>query len=83
MTGDGKKLVEERVLIVFLLPLLAGLSTGVGSGIPFFAKKSKVRFLSLGLDFSAGVMIYISFVEILRKSTESVAAVSGLIVTIL
>ena len=70
--------MEERVLIAFLLTLFAGLSTGLGSGIAFFAKKSKVGFLSFGLGFSAGVMVYISFVEILRKSTELIAAVSGL-----
>ena len=70
--------LEERVLIAFLLTLLAGLSTGLGSGIAFFAKKSKVGFLSFGLGFSGGVMVYISFVEILRKSTEAIAAVSGL-----
>jgi len=69
--------MEEHVLIAFLLTLFAGLSTGLGSGIAFFAKKSKVGFLSLGLGFSAGVMVYISFVEILRKSTESIAIAYG------
>jgi ZIP family zinc transporter len=70
--------LEYRVLIAFLLTLFAGLSTGVGSCIAFFAKKSKTGFLSLGLGFSAGVMVYISFVEILRKSKESIAVLSGL-----
>lgn len=69
--------MEEHVLIAFLLTLFAGLSTGLGSGIAFFAKKSKVGFLSLGLGFSAGVMVYISFVEILKKSTESIAIAYG------
>ncbi|MEA1963544.1 MAG: zinc transporter ZupT [Candidatus Aerophobetes bacterium] len=69
--------MEYHVLIAFGLTLFAGLSTGIGSCIAFFAKKSKVGFLSLGLGFSAGVMIYISFVEILRKSKESIAALSG------
>jgi ZIP family zinc transporter len=70
--------LEQHVLIAFLLTLFAGLSTGVGSFIAFFAKKSKVGFLSLGLGFSAGVMIYISFVEILKKSKESIAVLSSL-----
>lgn len=69
--------MEEHVLIAFLLTLFAGLSTGLGSGIAFFAKKSRVGFLSLGLGFSAGVMVYISFVEILKKSTESIAIAYG------
>ncbi len=66
------------MLIALLLTLFAGLSTGIGSCIAFFAKRSKAGFLSLGLGFSAGVMVYISFVEILRKSRESIGALSGL-----
>jgi len=65
--------LQEPVLIAFLLTLLAGLSTGFGSAIAFFAGKSKVGFLSFGLGFSAGVMVYISFVEILPKSIDSIA----------
>jgi ZIP family zinc transporter len=69
--------LEHPVLIAFLLTLFAGLSTGIGSGIAFFAKKAKTGLLSLGLGFSGGVMVYISFVEILRKSKESIAEVSS------
>ncbi|GAH05750.1 unnamed protein product, partial [marine sediment metagenome] len=67
--------MQQPVLIAFLLTLFAGLSTGVGSGIAFFAGESKVGFLSFGLGFSAGVMVYISFVEILPKSIDSIAGV--------
>ena len=55
----------------FALTLLAGLSTGIGAALAFFSKTSNTRFLSVGLGFSAGVMIYISFVEILFKSKTS------------
>ncbi len=58
----------RNVLFAFLLTLFAGLSTGVGSCIAFFSKKSSPRFLSVSLGFSAGVMIYVSFVEILDKA---------------
>ncbi len=58
----------SRLLLAFLLTLLAGLSTGIGSALAFFAKKTNTRFLSFSLGFSAGVMIYVSFVEILSKS---------------
>ncbi len=51
-------------LIAFGLTLLAGLSTGIGSAMAFFAKKTNTNFLSVALGFSAGVMIYISFVEL-------------------
>ena len=50
------------------LTALAGLSTGVGSAIAFFAKRTNYRFLSLATGFSAGVMLYVSFTEILLKT---------------
>lgn len=56
------------VLFAFGLTLMAGLSTGIGSLLAFFAKRANTRFLSLALGFSAGVMIYVSFVEILVKA---------------
>ena len=59
---------EENVLMAFGLVLFAGLSTGIGSTLAFFAKKTNTRFLSLSLGFSAGVMIYVSFVEIFQKA---------------
>ena len=61
----------QDILIAFSLTLFAGLSTGIGSAIAFFAKKTNTRFLSISLGFSAGVMIYVSFVEILTKARLS------------
>lgn len=58
----------QTILIAFSLTLFAGLSTGIGAGLAFFSKANNTRFLSIGLGFSAGVMMYVSFVEILAKS---------------
>ncbi len=55
------------------LTAFAGLSTGIGSAIAFFAKRTNFRFLSVATGFSAGVMLYVSFVEILPKAAESIA----------
>ena len=52
----------------FALTIFAGLSTGIGSLIAFFTKKSNTRFLSITLGFSAGVMIYVSMIEIFVKA---------------
>jgi ZIP family zinc transporter len=60
----------QLIAIAFGLTLFAGLSTGIGSAIAFFAKKTNTKFLSLALGFSAGVMIYVSFVEIFFKAKE-------------
>ena len=57
-------MVSNSVLFAFGLTVFAGLATGVGSAMAFFAKKTNTRFLSLALGFSAGVMIYVSFIEI-------------------
>lgn len=61
----------ESLLIAFGLTLFAGLSTGIGAALAFFSRSDNAKFLSVGLGFSAGVMIYISFVEILVKSKAS------------
>lgn len=55
-----------------LLTILAGLSTGIGSTIAYFIKKPKMLYLSLSLGFSAGVMVYVSFVELLPQALENV-----------
>ena len=58
----------HELVIPYLLTLIAGLSTGIGSAIAFFAKKTNTKFLAVSLGFSAGVMIYISFVELFPSS---------------
>ena len=62
--------MEGNVLFAFALTLFAGLSTGIGSAIALFAKRTNMKFLSISLGFSAGVMIYVSLVEILQKANE-------------
>ncbi|RAX52690.1 zinc transporter ZupT [Helicobacter sp. 16-1353] len=57
-------------LQAFGLTLLAGLSTALGAFLAFFKTKDETRILAFGLGFSGGVMIYLSFVEILPKSIE-------------
>ena len=67
----------DNVAFAFSLTLLAGLCTGIGSALAFFAKQTNTKFLSLSLGFSAGVMIYVSFVEILAKAQASLTEALG------
>jgi ZIP family zinc transporter len=60
-----------NIWFAFGLTFFAGLSTGIGSALAFFTKSTHTRFLSLSLGFSAGVMIYVSFVEILQKAKDA------------
>lgn len=68
---------SQPILFAFGLTLFAGLSTGIGSAIAFFARRTNTRLLSLALGFSAGVMIYVSFVEILSKAQDALASELG------
>jgi len=67
----------SNILFAFSLTLFAGLSTGIGSAIAFFAKKTNTAFLSIALGFSAGVMIYVSFVEIFAKAKTELTMALG------
>jgi zinc transporter, ZIP family len=61
------------VWIAFGLTLFAGMATAIGSVIAFSAKRTSYRFLSVSTGFSAGVMIYVSFVEIFFKGVNALA----------
>lgn len=63
----------SNVIFAFSLTLFAGLSTGIGSTLALLTKRTSTRFLSIALGFSAGVMLYVSFVDILVKANESLA----------
>ena len=65
------------VIFSFGLSLFAGLSTGIGSLLALFMKKTSPRFLSVTLGFSAGFMIYVSFVELLSDAKNTLIASQG------
>ena len=58
----------SNVMLAFLLSLAAGLSTGIGSLITLFAKKTNTNFLAVSLGFSAGVMVYVSLAELVKEA---------------
>lgn len=61
----------ETFLFAAMLTFFAGFATSIGAILAFFSKKDNYFILSIGMGFSAGVMIYVSFMEILVKSRES------------
>ncbi len=65
-------------LFAFGLTLFAGLSTGIGSVLAFFTRRTNTKFLSAALGFSAGVMIYVSLVEIFAKAKGQLVSDLGL-----
>lgn len=69
--------MDSNILFAFSLTLFAGLSTGIGSFMAFMSKGFNPKFLAGSLGFSAGVMIYVSLVEIFIKAKDSLISVYG------
>jgi ZIP family zinc transporter len=55
------------------MTFFAGLATIIGGFITFFVNKNNMKVLSLGLGFSAGVMIFVSLTEIMHSAQELLA----------
>lgn len=68
---------SQAIMIAFGLTLFAGLSTGIGGALACFAHHTNTKLLSIGLGFSAGVMIYVSFVDLFPVSQELLMEVLG------
>ncbi len=69
--------MTDTILIAFLFSLIAGLSTGFGSLLAFFVKDFKHKHLSMLMGFSAGVMIQISFMELLFSAVTETGVLSA------
>ena len=69
--------MSENLVLAFVLTAVAGLSTGIGSLLAFFTQRTNRAFLSMALGFSAGVMIYVSLVEIFVKAQDALTHVHG------
>ena len=65
------------VWVALGLTLFAGMATAIGSVIAFTAKRTDYRFLSVATGFSAGVMLYVSFVEIFVKGVDALVGRFG------
>lgn len=68
---------SNQLIFALLLTLGAGLATGIGSAIAFFARPTNKRLLSFALGLSGGVMIYVAFVELLRQAETTLQGVHG------
>ena len=71
--------MNGNIWLAFGMTALAGLSTGIGGATAFFAKKTNTRFLAVCLGFSAGVMIYVSMIEIFFTAQTFLIDADGVI----
>ena len=67
----------HSVAVAFLLSFLAGSATMIGGALAFVIKKKNLALLSLGLGFSAGVMLYVSFMELLPQALANLQKIYG------
>lgn len=69
--------MEENVPMAFALTIMAGLATGIGSLIAFFVKEKSTKILTFAMGFAAGVMLYVSFLEILPEAINELIHAYG------
>jgi zinc transporter, ZIP family len=69
--------MDNNIAFAFALTIIAGLSTGIGSIFAFFTKRTNTKFLAIALGFSAGVMIYVSFMDIIIEANKLLIAEMG------
>jgi zinc transporter, ZIP family len=67
----------ENFWLAFGLTLFAGLCTGIGGLASVVPRRTSGPFLSVSLGFSAGVMLYVSFLEIMPKAVDSLTEANG------
>ena len=65
----------DAIMLALGLTMIAGLSTGIGGLMSFFSKTTNTRFLSAALGLSAGVMVYVSLLEMMPEAYEKIAEV--------
>jgi zinc transporter, ZIP family len=75
----GAAAIQHNLGLAMLLTALAGLSTGIGSAIAYFIRKPKMVYLSFGLGFSAGVMVYVAFMELLPQGMIMAGKAAGVL----
>lgn len=62
--------MEHNYILALVITVLAGMATVLGGMLTFFVKRTNLSALSVGLGFSAGVMIFIALYAILHESQE-------------
>lgn len=72
-----ESIITNNIYMPLALTVIAGLSTGVGSIIAVVKKKLSSSFFSVSLGFSAGIIIFVSLVELYDSARKSLSAVTG------
>ncbi|MEM5986052.1 zinc transporter ZupT [Corynebacterium hesseae] len=65
------------IAFAFSLVLLSGLSTSIGAALAVGKREPGPKFMAAALGLSAGVMLYVSFMEILPQALEKLESTLG------
>lgn len=68
---------QQDLILGLLLSLFAGLSTGIGAAVALFLKRTDTKVLTYALGASAGVMVYISFMELMPQASHFLQGSTG------
>lgn len=74
MLNQSASITPETIFVALILTSLAGLATTIGAAFAFLSTKPSVRMLAIGLGFSGGVMLAVSFIELLPSAIAEFAA---------
>ena len=69
--------MENNYLLAFIFSTIAGLSTMIGGIVTFFIKGNSLKYLSFGLGLSAGVMLFVSLVDLYPEATAMIKEQMG------
>ena len=69
--------MENNYLLAFIFSAIAGLSTVIGGFVTFFIKGNSLKYLSFGLGLSAGVMLFVSLVDLYPEAGEMIKTQMG------
>ncbi|MDY4788249.1 MAG: zinc transporter ZupT [Bacilli bacterium] len=64
----------NSIWVAFILTLFAGLSTSIGAFISLFSRRDNKQFLAAALGFSAGVMVYVSLVDLFQQGISDMTS---------
>jgi ZIP family zinc transporter len=71
------EMFTTEALRALLLSSVAGMSTLLGALVLFFAKQKSETLVTVSLGFAAGVMLGVSFTELMPYAEESLSAFAG------
>ncbi|MEA3464219.1 MAG: ZIP family metal transporter [Patescibacteria group bacterium] len=75
-------MLPTAYIAIILLSFLSVITTLIGVGLAFYFKKSK-KGIVIGIGFSAGIMLIISFLELLPEAVKASGFIPALIALIL